>query len=339
MRLPSGYGSIRKLSGKRRRPFAVRITTGWTDEGEQIRKYLGYFATRREALEALDLYNQNPYNLDSRSITFSQLYEKWAEWEYKGAPIPHCYTAAFHYFSPVQDTVWADLKVDPVQDCIDRCPLGYSTKKNLKTLLNKMTKYSDRMELPHREIVSLLKLPPKTESRLHRPFTPAQIKTLWEHLDDAGARMALIYIYTGLRPTELLKIKTENVHLDQRYMMGGMKTAAGKNRVIPIAEKIFPLVQGLYDPGHEYLVMDPKDGQPMLGYDRLNEHIWKRSPILRPMQHLPHDCRHTCATLLSNAGVELKIIQLILGHSSKDITNRVYTHKTIGQLVEAINQI
>ncbi|WP_347567754.1 tyrosine-type recombinase/integrase [Acidaminococcus fermentans] len=57
------------------------------------------------------------------------------------------------------------------------------------------------------------------------------------------------------------------------------------------------------------------------------------------MQHLPHDCRHTCATLLSNAGVELKIIQLILGHSSKDITNRVYTHKTIGQFVEAINQI
>ena len=148
MRLPSGYGSIRKLSGKRRRPFAVRITTGWTDEGEQIRKYLGYFATRREALEALDLYNQNPYNLDSRSITFSQLYEKWAEWEYKGSPIPHCYTAAFHYFAPVQDTVWADLKVDPVQDCIDRCPLGYSTKKNLKTLVNKMTKYSDRMSCP-----------------------------------------------------------------------------------------------------------------------------------------------------------------------------------------------
>ncbi|WP_337465248.1 hypothetical protein [Acidaminococcus timonensis] len=248
MRLPSGYGSIRKLSGKRRRPFAVRITTGWTDEGEQIRKYLGYFATRREALEALDQYHQNPYNLDSRSITFSDLYEKWAKWEYKESPIPHCYTAAFHYFAPVQDTVWADLKVDPVQDCIDRCPLGYSSKKNLKTLVNKMTKYSDRLELPHREIVSLLKLPPKTESRLHRPFTPAQIKTLWEHLDDAGARMALIYIYTGLRPTELLRIKTKNVHLDKRYMMGGMKTAAGKNRVIPIAEKIFPLVQGLYDP-------------------------------------------------------------------------------------------
>lgn len=31
MRLPNGYGSIHKLSGKRHRPWAVRITTQWND--------------------------------------------------------------------------------------------------------------------------------------------------------------------------------------------------------------------------------------------------------------------------------------------------------------------
>lgn len=34
MRLPSGYGSIIKLKGNRRRPFQVRLTKGWTDERE-----------------------------------------------------------------------------------------------------------------------------------------------------------------------------------------------------------------------------------------------------------------------------------------------------------------
>lgn len=34
MKMPNGYGSIIKLSGKRRRPFAVRITAGYTDEGK-----------------------------------------------------------------------------------------------------------------------------------------------------------------------------------------------------------------------------------------------------------------------------------------------------------------
>lgn len=339
MRLPSGYGSIRKLAGKRRRPWAVRITTGWADDGTQIRRYLGYFATRKEAMEALDTYNHNPYNLDARGITFKELYEKWAEWEYKDDPTPQGYAAAYNNYSAIHGMIWADLKIDAVQDCIDRCPLGYSSKKNMKTLINKMTKYADRLELPHKEIVSLIRLPEKTLSRIHQPFTDKEIKTLWDHQDDLGARFALIYIYTGLRPTELLRIKTKNVHLDKRYMMGGMKTAAGKNRVIPIAEKIVDLIAALYNEDQEYLVVDDRDGKPMNTYDRLNEHVWKRSPVLKPMKHLPHDGRHTCATLLSNAGINLKTIQLILGHASKDITNQVYTHKTIQQLVNAINQI
>ncbi|WP_367890962.1 tyrosine-type recombinase/integrase [uncultured Megasphaera sp.] len=52
-----------------------------------------------------------------------------------------------------------------------------------------------------------------------------------------------------------------------------------------------------------------------------------------------HDGRHTCATLLDNAEVNDKIVKLILGHKSKDITKRVYTHKTKQQLIEAINCI
>jgi integrase len=57
------------------------------------------------------------------------------------------------------------------------------------------------------------------------------------------------------------------------------------------------------------------------------------------MNHLPHDCRHTCATLLANADVDKKIIQLILGHRSQDITDRVYTHKTLSQLIDAVNRL
>ena len=58
MRLPNGYGGIVKLSGKRRKPYAVRITTEYTDNGGQKYKYLDYFATRREALACLEEYNK-----------------------------------------------------------------------------------------------------------------------------------------------------------------------------------------------------------------------------------------------------------------------------------------
>jgi integrase len=42
---------------------------------------------------------------------------------------------------------------------------------------------------------------------------------------------------------------------------------------------------------------------------------------------------------MDDAGVPLKTMQLILGHRSADITHRVYTHKTIQQLIDAINLI
>lgn len=47
MKLPNGYGSVTKLPGRRRKPYAARITTHWTQDGKQQKKYLGYFKTRQ----------------------------------------------------------------------------------------------------------------------------------------------------------------------------------------------------------------------------------------------------------------------------------------------------
>ena len=78
MKLPNGFGSIYKLSGKRRRPWVAAKTFGWQfdEEGQRIkqkRQVIGYFATRQEAMTALVQYNENPYDLDSNKITFSEL--------------------------------------------------------------------------------------------------------------------------------------------------------------------------------------------------------------------------------------------------------------------------
>ena len=60
IRNPNGYGSVYKLSGKRRRPFVASITTGQDElTGKQKRQILGYYATRKEAMQALADYNTN----------------------------------------------------------------------------------------------------------------------------------------------------------------------------------------------------------------------------------------------------------------------------------------
>lgn len=339
MKLPNSYGSVTKLSGKRRRPYTVRITVGWTDEGGQIRKVVGYYRTKAEAITALAEYHQHPYDLDTRGITFAELYQKWAADTYKESGVPNCYTAAYNRLSNLHDMPFADIRTRHMQGEIDACELGYSTKKNLKTLCNKLSNYAMEREIIMTNYATLCTLPTKQDSRIHQPFTPSELETLWANTDDDGARLALILCYTGLRPTELAKIKTENVHLDERYMMGGMKTAAGKNRAVPIAKKIYPFIEAMYNPDAEYLFMDKKDGKPVATYDRLREHYWEHSPVLRTMNHLPHDGRHTCASMLDDADTPLKITQLILGHRSANVTHRVYTHKTIAQLIKAIDRI
>lgn len=341
MRLPNSYGSVTKLSGHRRRPFWVRITTGYTDDGKAIRKTLGYFPTRKEALACLTEYNAAPYDLANKALTFAEVHDRWVKWRYtdRGQEILHAYIYAYKHCKALLDIPFIDIRTRHIQGVIDDCPSGYSSKKDIKTVCNQMFDYAIQQDIVAINYAKLAKLPPSTPSRVHRPFTDAELATLWEHTDEFAVRLVLVYCYTGFRPTELLHVKTADVHLDERYIMGGAKTENGRNRAVPIADKILPLVRRLFDPAEEFLVIDPFDGKPMLTYDRLRAHVWERNHIIRQMQHLPHDGRHTCATLMDNADVPLKIQHLILGHRDADITRRVYTHKTLTQLIEAINKI
>lgn len=339
MRNPNSYGQIIKLGGQRRRPFAVRITVGWSSDGRQLQKYFGYYEKRTDAIAALADYHRNPYDFSTNKVTFAKVYEKWCKLTYteKDVSVPKSYTAAYKRLAGLHDMTFADIRKRHMQMEIDRCKLGYSTKKNMKTLCNKLFKLAIDCELVGTNFATNIELPANEDSRIHHPFSSEEIKKLWVHQDDIGSQYALVFSYTGLRPTELLKITTNNVHLEDHYMLGGMKTAAGKNRVIPIADKIMPIVKRWYNPNETYLCIDPKDNLPVQNYDRLRDHIWKKCEFLA--DHLPHDGRHTCATLLDNAEISLKIIQVILGHRSANITHRTYTHKTIKQLVDAINQI
>lgn len=69
-------------------------------------------------------------------------------------------------------------------------------------------------------------------------------KMVWENV----ARMVLIdciliLIHAGVHGGELLDIKIENIQISERYMIGESKTEAGKDRVIPLHERIIPLVK------------------------------------------------------------------------------------------------
>lgn len=336
MRLPNSYGSIVKLSGKRRRPYAVRITTGWTDEGKQIQKYLSYHAKRSDAMAALAEYNRAPYDIGNQKITFADMYEKWGTARRAG-DIPRVYDLAFRHLKELHPIPFIDLRKRHIQSVIDCCNLSVSSMQHMKSLASMIFKYAIDLELVTINQASGVELPIREKSTIHAPFTHEEIAELWENTEDFAARVALILIYTGLRPSELLTITTDHVFLNEKYMRGGLKTAASRNRIIPLADKILPFIRDMFCPENKFLVMVNGHG---LSYSAF-KHYWLNSKPLQnlPTKHLPHDGRHTCATLLSNAEIDLKIIQMILGHRSRNITEHVYMHKSLEQLLIAINKI
>jgi integrase len=283
-------------------------------------------------MAALAEYNKNPYELNNQNITFAEMYERWASAR-RGGEVPRVYSLAYQHLKNLHQLPFVELRKRHIQTEIDNCKLSVSSLQHMKSLVSMVYKYAIDLELVTINQASGIELPTREKSTIHAPFTQEEIGILWEHTEDFAARIALILIYTGLRPSELLTITTDHVFLKDRYMRGGLKTAASRNRIIPLADKILPFIRDMYSKDNKYLVIVNGHG---LTYSAM-KHYWLQSPYLA--NHLPHDGRHTCATLLSNAEIDLKIIQMILGHRSRNITTEVYTHKTLEQLLVAINKI
>jgi integrase len=143
-------------------------------------------------------------------------------------------------------------------------------------------------------------------------------------------------IFSGMSIGELLDLKTKDIHFEERYMIGGLKTKAGKNRRIPINKKIEPFIKKYYNLKNEYLITDSDERK--MSYTIYRRRFDNIMEILE-LEHNPHEARHTFASLMDSAGANKICTKKILGHALEDFTEDVYTHKTIEELIEAIDLI
>lgn len=339
MKNPNGYGSIFKLSGNRRKPFAVRITTGWTDEGKQTYQYLGYYESRRKAMMALADYNNNPYDLSSNKITYKDMYElfkkeRFDKFTKKNQGI---YNMSFNLSSDLHELIFKDIRKHHMQSVIDNCDKSHETKKKIKTLFNQLYKIGLENDLIQKDYARFVEMPANMVKSSRKPFTLDEIQLLWNNVNNIkNADTVLIMIYTGLRPGELVEIKKESVNLEERYFRGGFKTTAGTNRIIPIHNKIHSLIEHRMISNSKYLITNDEGSK--MSYDSYYN-AWNKIMRKLKLDHTPHNSRHTFATLMDNSGANKLSIKKIMGHSSEGVTDSVYTHKDVEQLVLAIDML
>lgn len=342
MKNPNGFGGITKLSGNRRKPYWVRITTGWditkTGKQKQIYKTLGYYATRKEAMLALAEYNSNPFDLVNAGMTFEEIWEKWSPKHFEKYPSSEKGLKTFYKrCEPLYKMKMVDIRTTHLQEIMDS--ISHQSKQSqvkLKTIFNNTFKYAmenDIIKKDYSDFVTLHKTEKKTTKNKY--FTKEEIKLILSHKNEELVDTVIILLYTGMRIGELLALKCEDINFEERLIyVHGTKTE-NADRIVPIHKDLAPYLEKRIN--GEYLIANSK-GKPVQ-YSNYRAHFF--SPFMEKLglDQTIHATRHTFISRMDACGITADSVALkrIVGHSNSSVTEN-YTHKTNDELIEAIDK-
>lgn len=343
MKRANGMGSVYKAAGNRRKPYIVRVTKKFDDNGKQLFEILGAYATQKEAENMLNEYTKNPYNLNNRHITFKGVFDLWKKEKYPKIRenSAKAYDSSFNkYCKDLWDIRFIDLRLTHYQTLIDNSNCNYPTKNKIRNLLSQLSKFALNNDIVLKDYTTAIDIGKNTNTQKRKPFTKEEIQKLWDNVNEfKWVDSILILLYSGTRICELLDTEISNVFLDEKYpfFVSGNKTAAGRERKIPIHNRILPLVKNYYEKNKDkkYLITN-HNGEKM---DYYNYRRNKWDVIMKDfgMDYTPHCTRHTFISLLKSKRADPLNIKRIVGHISNDVTSDVYTHIDIKELWETVN--
>lgn len=178
---------------------------------------------------------------------------------------------------------------------------------------------------------------PKVEKSLPQVLSVDEVVSILEQVDKTKtlglrniALLELIY-GSGLRVSELLDIKMEDIHLNQGYVI--VKGKGDKERMVPISDMSTIALRNYIIKSREQIIKDQKinylfvnqDGQHLSrqGFFKLLKKLANDAGVTTDCS--PHTLRHSFATHLLENGMDLRTLQSLLGH--EDIsTTQIYTH-------------
>jgi len=207
----------------------------------------------------------------------------------------------------------------------------------------------------HREKVraddpSALLVSPKLPQRLPKDITEEQVDALLEAPDPNDpielrdkAMLELLYA-TGLRVTELVSLTMENISLRQGVVRVTGK--GGKERLVPMGENAVDWIEKFIQQGRPVLLGDTSSDivfPSKRARKMTRQTFWHRIKYygliagIDTDQLSPHVLRHAFATHLLNYGADLRVVQMLLGHSDLS-TTQIYTHVATERLKQIHSQ-
>lgn len=344
-----GTGTIHK-DMRYKNPYIAIAPSSPNGKG---RTYIGAYPDVKTAQAALEDYIKHG-RPELYNATLEDVYKIWSETHYTQIKDTSAamWKSIWKRFEPLHKTKIADLRTAHFQDVVNT---GKSTDtvektKSLAVQLCRCAMENDIVQKNYAEFVKT----PKFEKTEKIIFTNEQIQLLWKHSDDKRVQAILAMIYMGFRITEIVTLKTENIHLEEGYIIGGIKTEAGTNRTIPFPSGI-PEIQEFFrewlselSAGERIFKMTSKQFREEWFYRVLSElglidgtyDRKKQRWIFPDRKHLtPHSTRHTFASLSAAAGMRAENLQKIIGHSDYSTTANIYVHQSIDTLKDEMSKL
>lgn len=212
-----------------------------------------------------------------------------------------------------------------------------TSRARMVSAIRRLFQYLHREKIRSDDPSALLNSP-KLPQRLPKDLSEAQVEALLKAPDPKiplelrdKAMLELLYA-TGLRVTELVSLTMENISLRQGVVRVIGK--GGKERLVPMGENAIEWIETFLAQGRSHLlgehtsdvVFPSKRAQQMT-----RQTFWHRIKYYAVIAEIdaeklsPHVLRHAFATHLLNYGADLRVVQMLLGHSDLS-TTQIYTH-------------
>lgn len=339
-----GTGTIRK-DMRYANPYIALAPSTTSGKG---RTYIGCYESAAKAQAAIDKYCTE-VRPELYNIKLEKLYEMWSKNHFESLTESgkQGYRAAFKSIDTLHSRKMRELKTADFQTCIDKCvEKGASRSKceKVRQLCSQLCKCAMQNDIMDKNYAEFLKLP-KEEKKEKNIFTDSELKTLWEHTDDKRVQIILFMIYTGFRIGEIVKIQKSDVHIEEGYIIGGSKTEAGKNRIVPLPPmpeiKEF-IAQWLKESNNDFLIGGTANNfreysfyPALCELNMIDPPVYNNKSRKKEFKNprlTPHCTRHTFATLSVNAGFSPENLQKIIGHANFETTADIYVHQDLDAL-------
>ena len=357
----NGTGCAYKRGGS----WVAQVIVDWRIPADESKRLIpvkvtkGGFKTRDKALQYCPILKAEYNGPSAAEMTLQQVYDAWEPW-YSPRVDPSTmagYRAAYNYFGKLHDRNIAQISAGDLQQCMDACPKGKRTHQNMKVVAGLLWKYAKSKHIVS-QVESETLYTGRGKSVKREALTDIEVEKIRQAIGQYRyAEYIFCLCYLGYRPGEMLELRKDQVieHKGRLFLVEGKKTDAGRDRTVPVHQKIEAIIRDrlmvpgadLIFPQYSFTKASKKAPVPLFtGFKQMSDNYF-REMVFKPIcaslgiadGKVPYAARHTFSNKLKNAAGDDIDKAALMGHSDYTFTQTKYQSTDLDELVAVMDTV